>query len=291
MKYKPFRRAVQLASFISLSILILNYLPLGWRFSKLYFPIPVLIGISSDISVTPGLLDVLQVTLSKAAVPLSAIATMLIIGSLSGRTLCGWVCPIGFIQDLTSTLSNSTPIVNRMADTLGKKVKYILLAIIMGVVGVLGLARSYDMGTSYLEAMGAISNGPFIPFSPDNILFGELPRIMIRGSLPLSRSYISLFIIQGIVLLLLFLGSASVTRFWCRYLCPLGGLMAIFAKVSLIGLKRDPVKCLKCPHCERACIMEVKILGRSWHKLSDFDCIMCMECADACPQGALKPTL
>lgn len=291
MRYRPFRRAIQLASFMLLNVLVLNYTPLRWRFSGLYLPIPVLIGISSDVSVSPGLLDVLQVTLSNSMIPLSAIAATLIIGSTLGRALCGWVCPIGFIQDLASALTGKAGMVSRLTDASGKKVKYALLSMIMGVAGIVGLARARGVGVSHIEAMGVISNGPFIPFSPDNILFGQIPRIIVEGGAPLSRDYVALFTVQGIVLLLLFWGGASVTRFWCRYLCPLGGLMAAFARISLIGLRRHPTKCLRCPSCERACIMEVKILGRPWRKLNDPDCIMCMECADACPYGAIKPTL
>jgi polyferredoxin len=291
LKYRPFRRAVQLASLITLNILILNYTPLGLRPSRFYLPIPVLVGISSDISATPGLLDVLQVTLSNSMVPLSAIAATLIIGSILGRALCGWVCPIGFIQDLASTLRGKAVKVGRATDSSGKKMKYIILLAVMGVVGVVGLARSRGVGSSYIEAMGAMADGPFIPFSPDNILFGQIPRMIVEGKIPLSRDYIGLFMVQGVILLLLFWGGASVARFWCRYLCPLGGLMSAFARFSLIGLRRHPTKCLKCPNCERACIMGVKILGRPWRKLNDLDCIMCMECADACPQGAIKPTL
>ncbi|MGC8961979.1 MAG: 4Fe-4S binding protein, partial [Candidatus Bathyarchaeia archaeon] len=196
MRYRPFRRAVQLASFILLNILILNYTTLRWRPSGLYLPIPVLIGISSDISATPGLLDVLQVALSNSVIPLSAIAVMLIIGSVLGRALCGWVCPIGFIQDLTSTLTGKAGMVSRVMDASGKKVKYILLLIILGVAGIVGLARTYGVGASYIDAMGAISNGPFIPFSPDNILFGQIPRIIAEGGASLSRDYVALFTVQ-----------------------------------------------------------------------------------------------
>ncbi|MEM2123619.1 MAG: 4Fe-4S binding protein, partial [Candidatus Bathyarchaeia archaeon] len=223
--------------------------------------------------------------------PLSAVAAMLIIGSILGRALCGWICPIGFVQDLASVLSGRTKMVSRITDASGKNVKYILLIVIMGLVGVVGLARSYGVGSSYIEAMGAMADGPFIPFSPDNILFGQIPRIIVERRAPLSKDYIGLFLVQGVILLLLFWGGASVSRFWCRYICPLGGLMAAFAKISLLGLKRHPTKCLKCPNCERACVMGVKILGRPWRKLNDLDCIMCMECADACPHGAIKPTL
>jgi polyferredoxin len=63
--------------------------------------------------------------------------------------------------------------------------------------------------------------------------------------------------------------------------------MAVFQKYSYAGIKRDPVKCQKCPHCEIRCPMQINILDLPWEKFNDPECIMCMECVDACPHGSL----
>jgi ferredoxin-type protein NapH len=86
-----------------------------------------------------------------------------------------------------------------------------------------------------------------------------------------------------------FVAAWKVPRFWCRYACPTGAMMAIFQKYSLAGIKRDPVKCMKCPHCEVKCPMQINILDLPWEKFNDPECIMCMECVDACPHGSLSP--
>ncbi len=64
--------------------------------------------------------------------------------------------------------------------------------------------------------------------------------------------------------------------------------MAIFQRYSFAGIKRDPVKCMKCPHCEVLCPMQISILDLPWEKFNDPECILCMECVDACPHGSLS---
>jgi polyferredoxin len=64
--------------------------------------------------------------------------------------------------------------------------------------------------------------------------------------------------------------------------------MGIFSRFSLLGMSRNPLKCEKCPDCEKKCPMQIKILDLPWEKFNDQECILCMECVDACPHGAMK---
>jgi len=64
--------------------------------------------------------------------------------------------------------------------------------------------------------------------------------------------------------------------------------MGIFSRFSFLGMKRDPVRCTKkCPECIRACPMQVRILELPWEKFNDQECILCLDCVEACPNGAL----
>ncbi len=65
--------------------------------------------------------------------------------------------------------------------------------------------------------------------------------------------------------------------------------MGIFAKFSLLGLRRSPTKCQRCPHCVRACPTQIRILELPWEKFNDPDCVLCFKCIEACPHGALSP--
>lgn len=77
-----------------------------------------------------------------------------------------------------------------------------------------------------------------------------------------------------------------ISRFWCRYLCPLGAFFALLQRVSPLKIRRNPDVCINCGKCDRACPTG---LSPSRHVgLAAGDCIACGMCVDACPrQGAL----
>ena len=141
--------------------------------------------------------------------------------------------------------------------------------------------------------------------SPDKTLFGTLPKLFAQSWTFLStaqfsdltfdlfsRSFSSVPILTWINILILvgFIYAAwRIPRFWCRYICPVGAIMAVTQKNSLLGMHRDPVKCSDCKECEQACPMQVPILDLDFKKFNDSECILCMACIDACPSGALSP--
>jgi ferredoxin-type protein NapH len=161
------------------------------------------------------------------------------------------------------------------------------------------------IGEDYKSALGAFAQGPFMAISPDGTLFGTIPYLIGRAqdiffgptlvNVTTEMVYgwvqsISVHLAIRLVLLaVLFMGAFSIPWFWCRYLCPVGAMMGIFSRFSLLGMSRNPLKCEKCPHCEKKCPTQVPILDLPWEKFNDQECILCMECVDACPQGAMKP--
>lgn len=78
------------------------------------------------------------------------------------------------------------------------------------------------------------------------------------------------------------IGSACVFiyRAFCRFLCPLGAIYGMFAKVAVIGIKVEPAKCVDCGKCVGCCPMDIRYVG-------DHECIHCGKCIDACPTNAI----
>jgi polyferredoxin len=234
--------------------------------------------------------------------PWLAVSSFLVVGVLIGKSLCGWVCPFGFIQDLIGFVKVKKIEVSPKTHRNMALVKYFVLGIVLFISLTFSAAKLAGAQRDYERALGIFAYAPFTAISPAETLFATLPKgiqgfsiLVIEKSVSdvLSRVldlsplfWVQLFILIGALVL-----SAYVPRGWCRYLCPHGAIMAFLNKFSFLGLRRDPVKCVKgeCRECVKACPMMVPILELHWEKFSDPECIYCMKCADACPHKAIKP--
>ncbi len=298
------RFIVQLISFLAVNALAFTQIYPYLKFQAFPFGLPILASVNSHFTAIYSSLDLIQIELAQPEFPWIVFGTLFLIGAVVGRAFCGWVCPIGFIQDVITTLKGKLDFVSPRTHKGGTKFKYLVLFITLLMSGSLGLALYLGVGSNYKNALGVFAVGPFIALSPDGTLFGTVPALLslarenivsILSRPPTIQEVWSQLVktppllALRILILVGFFGAAwKVPRFFCRYVCPTGALMAVFQKHSLVGIKRDPVKCTKCPHCEVKCPMQIKILDLPWEKFNDPECIMCMECIDACPHGSMN---
>jgi len=304
MKIWPFRFAVQFLFFLLFNALIFTVVYPYLELNRIAYSWPVLSSLNSPFSFMVGSFDFVQFMFSRSAFPWFALASIFIIGALLGRLFCGWVCPFGFIQYLVSTFRSRHVQVSPKTHDQFKSLKLFILALTLFVSGSLFLALEFGIGTDYSKALGVFAKGPFLAVSPDGALFGAIPMLLMEGSsllLKASEIFSSydafakwIWNVPGNLVLSLFLlavsfyGAYMIPLFWCRYLCPVGGFLGIFGRFSLLGLKRDPVKCTKkCLDCVRVCPTQVRILDLPWEKFNDQECILCLDCVEACPHGAL----
>lgn len=299
------RLLIQLFSLLAVNAIVFTQIYPYLNLEALPFSLPILASINSSFTAIYGSLDIIQVELSQPEFPWLTVGVLLLIGALLGRAFCGWVCPVGFIQDIITTLKGRLDMISPRTQRSAKKLKYLMLSATLLVSGSLALALYLGAGSEYKNALGPFATGPFVAISPDGTLFGTLP-VLIAMARENFASFLArpptmqevwavltqlpgLLATKLIILAGFFFAAWRIPRFWCRYICPTGALMAIFQKYSLAGMKRDPIKCTKCPHCEVRCPMQINILDLPWEKFNDAECIMCMECVDACPHGSLSP--
>jgi len=295
---------VQLISLIAANAIVLTLIFPNLKIQPITLGLPILVSVNSHLSAIYSAMDLIQLELAQPEFPFIVVGTVLLIGAVVGRAFCGWVCPIGFVQDIITNLKGRLDFVSPRTHQSSKRLKYLIFIGTLLISGSLALALASGEGSSYKTALGLLASGPFIAISPDGTLFGTVPALieMARQNFmsfltrppTIQQVWTDLLttpplLALRILILLGFFGAAwKVPRFWCRYVCPTGAMMAVFQKYSVTGLKRDPVKCTKCPHCEVKCPMQISILDLPWEKFNDPECIMCMECIDACPHGSLS---
>jgi len=295
LKFNTARRIVQLFSFILFSAIVFN---LG----VLPFLLPVVWTWGLPQNTVGDAFTAMQLTFYSALVPWLAFAAFLITGIIIGKSLCGWVCPFGFIQDLIGFIKRKKMEISPRTHGTLLYIKYGILGFALFISVTFAASKLMGLQAGYESALGVFVKAPFAAVSPAETLFGTIPGMILnfrntivdRAVYDVLASSITslplLFWAQLVILIIALVIIAFVPRGFCKYFCPHGAIMAIMNRFSFIGLHREPTKCTKsgCRLCVEACPMRVPILDLPWEKFSHEECIYCMKCADACDNKAIK---
>lgn len=64
-------------------------------------------------------------------------------------------------------------------------------------------------------------------------------------------------------MLIIALACVFIYRAFCRFLCPLGAIYGLFAKIAVVGVKVEAPKCTSCGRCTAQCPHGYPPCGRS----------------------------
>ncbi|MGM9786366.1 MAG: 4Fe-4S binding protein [Candidatus Cryptobacteroides sp.] len=226
---------------------------------------------------------------------------------LFSKLFCGYVCPIGTVQDILGKARRAMHIKGlkirngSIADKILRIFKYALLFwIFYNTVG------ASELFCKNIDPYYAVATG-------------------FKGEITLWMS------ITALVLVLL--GSFFVDMFWCKYLCPLGAisnslkfwlwigvlfgayyvadvlganipwavllgafcllgyLLEIFhskPKLQLMHVMKDEHLCNRCGLCIKQCPYHIDIKSFNNGRINSVDCTLCGDCVASCSSGALK---
>jgi len=212
-----------------------------------------------------------------------------------GRVFCGWVCPLGTLNNIVGSLKKRRAATPRNWHRL----KYfILLFLLSSSLFTLQLVGIMDPLSLLIRSL-SLGIYPFFNYGT-RAFFDTIYDLNLRGVVDVSESVYSVlkntvlsfkqpFYFQGAfvsALFLLVLGLNLVERrFWCRYLCPLGAFLGVLSRFSL--LKRSVSEgCTSCGACASACQgNESPDEKGGWR---DTECYYCLNCDDVCPQNAVS---
>ena len=196
------------------------------------------------------------------------VGMLLLFGLTLGRVICGWLCPMGLIQELLHKIPTPKLQKSRVTRVL-TWLKYVILVVFVVIIPLwYGLQKipvpafcKYICPDGTLEgAVGLLSHSVNADkFSMLGILFTRKFEILVFA-----------------VTVCIF-----VYRAFCRFICPLGALYGFFARIALLGVRVDATKCSSCGLCLRSCPMDVRFVG-------DHECIHCGSCMGKCPEKAIS---
>ena len=194
---------------------------------------------------------------------------LLLFGTMLGRTVCGWLCPAGLIQELLHKIPTLKIRKNRITRFL-TYLKYVILGYFVIAIP-LWYGLKHDLPVpgfcKYICPAGTLEGAAGLLSNPGNDdLFAFLGLLFTR---------------KAVILVIIGLACIFCYRSFCRFLCPLGAVYGLFNRFCLLGVKVDAHRCSGCGNCVRHCEMDVRQVG-------DHECISCARCMAVCHEKAIS---
>ena len=226
---------------------------------------------------------------------------------LFSKLFCGYICPLGTVQDLIGKARNAMHIKSikirngSAADKFLRIVKYALVFWIFYMT-----VNASELFCKNLDPYYAVATG-------------------FKGEITLWMSIVSICLVV--------LGSFIIDMFWCRYICPLGAIsntlkfwiwigvlfgiyyvsgvlgadipwavllggfcilgyiLEIFhakPKFQILHITKDDNLCNNCGLCVKKCPYHIDVKSVHDGKVTHVDCTLCGECVASCSSRALN---
>jgi ferredoxin len=244
------------------------------------------INIFLSVQFVPSLLKFMNL----GTIASAGFVAIIILTFLSGRTYCSFLCPLGVGQDLFSRIGGK---IKKKFRRYGFRkpftiIRYTLLSATVAVTMIWGiylltLLDPYSIFGRFMTYLGK----PVVLLL-NNFMAGilhkfdvySLDHITIKGFQVLNYSVPVLFF--------LLIGSLSLTkgRLYCNMICPVGTLLGLLSKVSILRIKFDESKCTRCGRCSVGC--KSSCIDSLKHNIDVTRCVDCFNCVRICQEKAIS---
>lgn len=223
---------------------------------------------------------------------------------LLGRVFCGWVCPLGTVHHLMTWLGHRGRRPRaREARSPWQRLKYLLVAglLVMALFGAhwIGVFDPLSLFYRSMTAFGVPAAHCVVEDSATSVYRAD-PKVGDWHVTSVTEPVYEFFrdrvfvtkrqgfqgssLIAALFVLILALNLVR-PRFWCRYVCPLGGGLGFLSQRPALRLENDADLCNNCGLCARNCPAAAQPdQPGQWLKT---ECFACWNCVATCKQGAL----
>jgi polyferredoxin len=180
------------------------------------------------------------------------------IAFLLRKAFCSWLCPVGTLSEalwrVGRKLFQGNVALPRWLDPPMRSLKYLLLGFFASAVAIMPV-----------PSIRSFMHAPFGLIADVKLL-----------------NFFRFIGVTGLIVLgVLVLGSLLMKNFWCRYLCPYGGLLGLVSLFSPTGIRRKEERCIDCGKCARACPSHLPV--DKLVTVHSVECTACFECVAVCP--------
>lgn len=195
---------------------------------------------------------------------LATLALILVLTLLFGRIYCSTICPLGIFQDVVNNLSS-----RRKGKARRFRFRKESHLIRYGVLTLFAIA--WGAGVQLVVAI-------LEPYSA----FGRMVRSIAS---PMSLGW-ALIIVAAVTLIAIVLLAWIYGRLYCNTICPIGTLLGLLSRVSLLRPVIDESKCIDCHACEKKC--KASCIDSANKEIDRSRCIVCFDCIENCKSGAIS---
>lgn len=267
---KHIRQIMAVVSIVMVTLLFVDFTGIAHRW----------FGWMAKIQFLPALL----------ALNVGVIIGLIALTLLFGRVYCSVICPLGIMQDGFAWLGKRFK-KNRYSYSAAKNVmRYLFLAltviaVIFGIHVIVALLAPYS-------AYGRIAQSLLSPVWAwiNNLLAERAERaesytfytvdIWLKGGVTLAVAVTTVVILAVL--------AWRNGRTYCNTVCPVGTLLGVFSRWSLMKPVIDTSKCNGCGLCARNC--KSACIDSKTHTIDYSRCVDCMDCIGKCHKNAISYT-
>jgi len=228
----------------------------------------------------------------------------MLLAMVVGRAFCGWICPMGslhhFVGSWKSERKRGAQLLESNRYKRWQATKYYLLigVLLTALFGsAFGLALDplsllvRSLSVSVLPVLNyglraTLDAAYALPLGPARVAVQGASVVLGAAVMSFKQPYFHQAALIGGLFLVLLVLNLGVTRFWCRAICPLGALLGVCARWSLVQMRKHEEKCDDCRRCLLHCQGgDDPIPGATWRKA---ECHLCLNCLGDCPTGGIS---
>ena len=235
-----------------------------------------------------GWMAKLQFLPAVLALNVGVIIGLLALTLVLGRIYCSVICPLGVLQDVFAWFGKKAK-KNRYTYSKAKNwLRYTMLLVFV-VLMVLGFAGIATLIAPY-SAFGRIAQSLLQPLWMwgNNLLamMAERADSYAFYSVDVWLKSLPVLIIAVVTLIVLFVLAWRGGRTYCNTICPVGTVLGFVSRFSLLKIRIDEDKCIKCGLCAKNC--KASCIDFKNIKVDYSRCVDCFDCIGKCKKEALS---